>query len=112
MTSSGIGWGVTQNITNYTGATIKDIPIGCVVIVQSNSEVYDTRSPFVNFSGTFAMLDLQYKNQDRAPTLVGSKIHMVTVGIYHTTNSHGDEYSVYQWGGDIHQALLKEKEVA
>lgn len=106
MTKDGIGWGVTQNITNYNGATI-NVPVGCVVSVRSPWRT--TSALNAKFSGTFAMLSLQYNNVENTPTIVGSSIPLFPVGRSYDSSTEED---YIMWGGNIHQALLKEEKEA
>ena len=91
MTSSGIGWGVTQNYPNYRGATIS-APVGCVVIVTTNSDTYTGKA---KFNGTFAILSL---GSNSAPT-VGSSLPLLSLYSYTGTDDYGDSYTAYMSGG-------------
>ncbi len=104
MTKDGIGWGVTQNITDYNGGTIKNIPIGCVVTITTVWR--DSYSAVINanFSGTFAMLNVysytSTSSRNGTPyTTVGSSLPLVEIGYRNGVDGYGEEYTELKSAG-------------
>ncbi len=74
MTSSGIGWGVTQYIEHYEGGTIRNIPIGCTVAIETDFQENPV-SDMANFSGTFASLSVQ----ENCEQIVGNSLRLTMI---------------------------------
>lgn len=75
MTSQGIGWGVTQYIEPYGGDTIRNIPIGCTVAVETDFQDAPASVYVANFSGTFASLSAQVDCRQ----IVGNSLYLTKI---------------------------------
>lgn len=90
MKSSGIGWGATQQYSNYNGSTIS-VPVGCTVIVTKGQ--YSQSKPTVKFNGTFALLSLDYSGSNPY-SMVGSSLPLHLI-----SSDYSEEDYYYVFGG-------------